>query len=155
MRAPMWPRLSSLSLLLAMLAPLAALAACEKGTESPSAMPADASTSTPAVDKSGCTKPGCACNEPGASASCTVYRMSGKYIECSLGTSTCGADGLWGECDGAMVFDGSIPDTAWRLDGGAVDAVDAATSADTDDFVSTYDATPVAPDGWVSDGPVP
>jgi hypothetical protein len=51
--------------------------------------------------------PGCACDAPGKTMECKVYRKSGDYISCSTGTMTCGDTRKWGSCEGAaVVWDG-------------------------------------------------
>ena len=128
-------------------------AACSNGNEG-TAVASDGGTTTPPVDNSACTQPGCACKEPGGTATCQIYRKSGKYVECTQGTTTCGPDLTWGACEGAAVYDGGIPDVAWRLDGGRV--TDTGVVEDTGEWISPYDATPIAPDGYTDpEGGVP
>jgi hypothetical protein len=97
---------------------------------------------TPPGSTTDCTDQGCPCSSPGATATCKVYRRSGDYVECSLGTATCQADGRWGPCEGAGVFDGGMPDVASRLD----------TRAEEDLGVSIIPGMPI-PDGGAEEGP--
>lgn len=96
----------------------------------------------PPPSTSDCTDQGCACSSPGATATCKVYRKSGDYIECSLGTATCQPDGRWGACEGAEIYEGGIPDVASRLD----------TRAEEDLGVMVIPGMPI-PDGGAEEGP--
>lgn len=54
-----------------------------------------------------CSMPtaGCPCSEAGASEICgTEFHYSGSYVTCSKQYITCGDDGMWGPCKGAIVF---------------------------------------------------
>lgn len=63
--------------------------------------PTDTTCATPAPD--------CPCPTVGATATCRVNRVSGKYVSCSEGTLHCGPDGRWGLCEGAAtVWDPAI-----------------------------------------------
>jgi hypothetical protein len=54
-----------------------------------------------------CSTPatGCPCEEAGVSEVCgTEFHYSGNYVTCSKQYITCGDDGTWGPCVGAIVF---------------------------------------------------
>jgi hypothetical protein len=64
-----------------------------------------------AVVEPPCSTPatGCPCEEAGATFSCgVVYRISGTHVDCSPGVITCEADGGWGSCVGASIYDGAL-----------------------------------------------
>jgi hypothetical protein len=51
--------------------------------------------------------PGCPCAEAGAKQFCGyIYRRVGNYVACQPGYLTCEADGGWGDCLGASIYDG-------------------------------------------------
>jgi len=55
---------------------------------------------------SGCSKPeeGCACAKPGEETECVAVRRAGDYVTCGPGVVTCQADGKYGPCVGAGVW---------------------------------------------------
>ncbi len=56
-----------------------------------------------------CSSPaaGCPCDDAGAQVYCgTIYRVSGKHVDCSPGYFTCQDDGTWSACTGASIYDG-------------------------------------------------
>lgn len=78
------------------------LVAC--GDDRPSGVGGDGTQlppGTPSGDPCKPVGPSCPCATAGETSECKVYRISGKYISCSTGIMTCGADNKWGVCEGA------------------------------------------------------
>lgn len=47
---------------------------------------------------------GCPCGDAGATAACTVTRVSGGYRTCGPGLFTCTDAGTWSECVGDKIW---------------------------------------------------
>ncbi len=90
---------------------LALFSACAPANDHPAALEGgiDPSDGGPIVDicNSSPTEQGCPCADAGAPVVCQAERFGADaYKSCGPGTRSCGADGKWGACVGASVWDG-------------------------------------------------
>lgn len=101
--------------LLVLAAALALVSACASGDDHPAPVEGgigqnDGGPIIPGACTTG-TEQGCPCGDAGvgATAECQISRYGANgYKSCEPGTRSCGADGKWGACEGATVWDGGI-----------------------------------------------
>lgn len=91
---------------------LALLAACASENAHPAPVEGGIGQDDSGTIPNGCTtgtEQGCPCGDAGADATaeCMASRYGANgYKSCEPGTRACGADGKWGVCVGASVWDG-------------------------------------------------